>query len=319
MAFFLGLDAGGTNTTYVLADETQELVRVRGGTIKRMRTDAGTATGNLDQALAEVTARTGVSMKAIVRTCIGTAGNTVPPVTDWLRDSFAARVSGEMILLGDVEIALDAAFHGGPGVLVLAGTGSNVAGRTHDGRLITAGGWGPALADQGSGHRIGHHALRAAFLAIDEGRSTRLIDAFIEYWKLSSMDLLVEYANSQPAPDFSQLTQLVVRVASAGDEVAAEVLKQEGEDLASLVRLVIRRMTFCADLPENMPEIAFAGSIMEKVNPVRDALIASVQQEFPGIGTLDGVIDPVAGAVWRARWPKLMLGTSRWRMRLANL
>ena len=304
MAFFLGLDAGGTNTTYVLADETQELARVRSGTIKRMRTDAGTAAANLDQALAELTARSGVSMRAIARTCIGTAGNTVPLVTDWLRDSFAARVSGELILLCDVEIALDAAFHGGPGVLVLAGTGSNIAGRTHDGRLISAGGWGPALADQGSGHRIGYQALRAAFLAIDEGRSTRLVDAVVEYWKLSSIDLLVEYANSQPAPDFSQLTQLVVRVAGAGDEVAAAVLKKEGEDLAWLVRLVIRRMTSGADLAGPLPQIAFAGSIMEKVNPVRDALIASVRQEFPGIGTLDGVIDPVAGAVWRARWPQ---------------
>ena len=304
MPFFLGLDAGGTNTTYVLADETQELARVRSGTIKRMRTDAGTAAVNLDQALAELTARTGVSMQAIARTCIGTAGNTVPLVTDWLRESVAARVSGELILLGDVEIALDAAFHGGPGVLVLAGTGSNVAGRTHDGRLISAGGWGPALADQGSGHRIGHQALRAAFLAIDEGRSTQLVDAALEHWKLTSLNQLVEYANSQPAPDFSRLTPLVVRVAGAGDEVAAAVLKKEGEDLAWLVRLVIRRMASGADLPENLPKIAFAGSIMEKVNPVRDALIASVRQEFPGIGTLDGVIDPVAGAVWRARWPK---------------
>jgi glucosamine kinase len=301
MAFFLGLDAGGTNTTYVLADETQELARVRGGTIKRMRTDASTAAANLDQALAELSARSGVSMRAIARTCIGTAGNTVPLVTDWLRDSFAARVSGELILLGDVEIALDAAFHGGPGVLVLAGTGSNVAGRTHDGRLTSAGGWGPALADQGSGHRIGLQAMRAAFLAIDEGRSTRLIDAVLEHWKLASVDLLVEFANSQPAPDFSQLTQLVVRVAGAGDEVAAAVLRKEGEELALLVRLVIRRMISGVDLAETLPQIAFAGSIMEKVHPVRDALIASVRQEFPGIRTLDGVIDPVAGAVWRAR------------------
>ncbi len=304
MAFFLGLDAGGTNTTYVLADETQELARVRSGTIKRMRTDAGTAAANLDEALAELTARTGVSTQAIARTCIGTAGNTVPLVTDWLRDSFAARVSGELILLGDVEIALDAAFLGGPGVLVLAGTGSNVAGRTQSGRLTSAGGWGPALADQGSGHRIGLQALRAAFLAIDEGRSTRLIDAVLEHWKLASLDLLVEYANSRPAPDFSRLTQLVVSLAGAGDEVAAAVLKKEGEELAWLVRLVIRRMISGADLSDNLPEIAFAGSIMEKVNPVRDALIASVQQEFPDIRTLGGVIDPVAGAVWRARWPR---------------
>ena len=300
MAFFLGLDAGGTKTTYVLADETRELARVRGGTIKRLRTDATTAAANLDQALAELTAHTDITMQAIARTCIGTAGNTVPLVTDWLRESFTGRVSGELIVLGDVEIALDAAFPGGPGVLVLAGTGSNVAGRTHDGRLTSAGGWGPVLADQGSGHRIGHQALRAAFLAIDEGCSTQLLDAVLKHWNLASLDLLIEYANSQPGPDLSQLTELVGRAAAAGDEVAAAVLKQEGEDLAVLVRLVIRRLLSGAD-PTDLPDIAFAGSIMEKVKPVRDALVASVRQEFPGIRARDGVIDPVAGALWRAR------------------
>ena len=52
MAFYLALDVGGTKTEYVLADDTHELARVRGGTIKRMRTDATTATQNLDAALA---------------------------------------------------------------------------------------------------------------------------------------------------------------------------------------------------------------------------------------------------------------------------
>jgi hypothetical protein len=111
---------------------------VRSGTIKRMRADADTAAANLDQALTELTTRSGVSMQAIARTCIGTAGNTVPLVTDYLLDSFAARVSGQLILLGDVEIALDAAFCGGPGVLLLAGTGSNVTARTNEGRRISA-------------------------------------------------------------------------------------------------------------------------------------------------------------------------------------
>ncbi len=76
-AFFLGVDAGGTKTDYLLADETHELARVRTGTIKRMRANAETATANLEQALAELTARTGVSMQAITRTCIGAAGETV--------------------------------------------------------------------------------------------------------------------------------------------------------------------------------------------------------------------------------------------------
>jgi N-acetylglucosamine kinase-like BadF-type ATPase len=301
MSLFLALDAGGTKTDYVLADETRELARVRTGTIKRMRTDAATATANLDAALTELSATSGIAMHSITRTCIGTAGNTVPLVADFLREQISSRVSGELILVGDVEIALDAAFHGGPGVLVLAGTGSNIAARLHDGTLTTAGGWGPALADQGSGNRIGHEALRAIFLAHDEGRSTQLLAAVTDFWQLDPADPLhhlVEFANRIPTPDFSRLTKLVLRCATSGDAVAQSVLRKEGEDLAWLVRLVLRRFN---SAPATLPSIAFAGSIVEKVAPVRDALIASVRQEFPTIQTLPGAIDPIKGALWRAR------------------
>jgi len=300
MAYYLALDIGGTKTDYLLADETREFARVRTGTIKRMRTDASTAAANLDQALTELTTLTGISPQAITRTCIGTAGETVPLVTNWLREAFAARVSGDLILLGDVEIALDAAFHGGVGVLAMAGTGSNVAGRMPDGTLVTAGGWGPELADQGSGHKIGREGARAAFLARDEQRPTILLDAILDFWQLASIDLLVEYANSRPSPDFSRLTEVILRCATEGDAVAAEVLRREGEDLAHLVRVVIRRIQ-AAPGNTTLPSLAFTGSIMEKVQPVRDALIASVRAEFPTLHTLDGVIDPIAGALWRAR------------------
>jgi N-acetylglucosamine kinase-like BadF-type ATPase len=112
----------------------------------------------------------------------------------------------------------------------------------------------------------------------------------------------VEFANSRPSPDFSRLTELVLKLANAGDPVAAAVLKKEGEDLAWLVRLVVRRLLAASPASSNwLPGIAFAGSIMEKVKPVRDALVVSLQQEFPAIRTLEGVIDPIDGALWRAR------------------
>jgi N-acetylglucosamine kinase-like BadF-type ATPase len=299
MAYFLALDIGGTKTDYLLADETRELARVRTGTIKRMRTDASTAAANLDQALAQLTALSGISPQQITRTCIGTAGETVPLVTDWLREAFAARVSGSLLLLGDVEIALDAAFHGNLGVLAMAGTGSNVAGRMPDGSLVTAGGWGPELADQGSGHKIGREGIRAAFLARDEQRPTTLLSAILDFWQLPSISLLVEHANSRPAPDFSRLTEVILHCAHQGDALAAEVLRREGEDLAHLVRIVLRRLQAAA--PTAPLSLAFTGSILEKVQPVRDALIASVRTEFPALHALDGVIDPIAGALWRAR------------------
>jgi N-acetylglucosamine kinase-like BadF-type ATPase len=266
-----------------------------------MRTDAASATANLDAALAELTALTGVAMGQVTRTCIGTAGQTVPLVADWLREALGARVGGELILLGDIEIALDAAFPGQPGVVVIAGTGSNVAGRDTAGQLTTAGGWGPALADQGSGHRIGLEALRATFLAIDEGRDTTLLPAILDLWQINHIDQIVEQANRIPAPDFSRLTTAVLACAQQGDPTAAAVLEREGQDLAHLVRLVLRRLKLTCDDPTWTPSLAFTGSILEKVAPVREALTATVQREFPTIQILPGVIDPIAGALFRTR------------------
>ncbi len=316
MAFFLAVDVGGTKTDYLLADESAELCRTRTGTIKRMRTDASSAAANLDQALDELTARSGVSMRAITRTCVGTAGETVPLVTDWLRQAFSARVSGDLLLLGDVEIALDAAFHGGIGVLAMAGTGSNVAGRRPDSSVVTAGGWGPELADQGSGHRIGHEGLRAVFMARDEGRSTLLLDAIMAFWEVPSLGLLVEAANARPAPDFSRLTEVFLDCARKGDAVASEVLRQQGKELAWLVRLVIRQVYAAtaaagSGRKAELPSVALTGSIMEKVPPVREALVADIRSEFPAIHVREGVVDPLLGALWRAQNPVLPPGQGR--------
>lgn len=301
MAYFLALDAGGTKTDYVLADEIQVLARVRSGTIKRMRTDGATALSNLEGALHALTQESGVSLAGVERICIGTAGETVPLVTDFLHTAIKERVGGDLLLLGDVEIALDAAFPGEAGLLVLAGTGSNVAGRTPGGRVITVGGWGPVLADQGSGHGIGYSAVRAVALARDGERPTTLMQAVLEHWSLEDFDGLVAYANRTPAPDFSKLTPVVLRCAAEGDRVAHEVLDFQAGELAHLVRLLIRRLQAAEGATGFVPRLAFAGSVMENALPVREALIAEVRTEFPTVGVMDGVIDPIDGALWRAR------------------
>jgi glucosamine kinase len=295
------VDAGGTKTDYVLAVETNVLARVRTGSIKRLRVDAATACQNLESGLSELSRETGISMADITRTCVGTAGETVPLVTDWLRESFGAHVGGALLILGDVEIALDAAFPGEAGVLVLAGTGSNVVGRTPEGSLVSAGGWGPVLSDQGSGHMIGVDALRAVFLAKDEGRHTRLLQAVMDFWQLASLEHLVEYANASPTPDFSTLTGTVLQCAELEDEVALAVLRGQGEQLGYLVRLVIRRLRRVAVEEDWMPRIAFAGSILENVPPIREALMDAVRSEFPAAQAPNKTVDPIDGALWRAR------------------
>jgi len=124
----------------------------------------------------------------------------------------------------------------------------------------------------------------------------------LDFWQLESQEQIIEYANRLPAPDFSRLTALVLDCANQGDEVAQSVLHREGEDLAYLVRLIMRRLQLesAKEFKDKswVPSLAFAGSIMGKVPPVRQALIAAVQREFPGVIALDGVVDPIIGALW---------------------
>ena len=301
MAYYLAVDAGGSKTEFLLADEDRELGRSLTATIKRVNADEERAERNLGEALGDLERTTGVSMSQVTRTCIGTSGNTVPLVTDWLRQSFARHVAGTLLLVGDVEIALDAGFFGGRGVLVLSGTGSNVAARGANGEIITAGGWGPILADQGAGHWIGIEGLRRGFLARDEGRTTELLEAARRLWNLPTVDSLIEFANTQPPPRYgAKFAREVVACADRGDTVAQEVLDQGGAELAYLVRLLIERMRKMEGDSFQVPKVAFAGSILANVRRMRCAIERSLGERYPGIGIIEQPVDPVRGALWRA-------------------
>ena len=177
MTYFLGLDAGGTSTRAVLADDERVLGRAKSGSIKVIRVSAAVAETNLRALLDDVAKSSGVPITEVASTCVGTAGNTISTVTGWIWQTLGPMLRGDLVVCGDVEIALDAAFPGEAGVLVMAGTGSNTLGRTSKGEQVTVGGWGPVLADEGSGHWIGLRALRAAIREHDEqGRSKLLND-----------------------------------------------------------------------------------------------------------------------------------------------
>jgi len=301
MAYFLAVDAGGTKADFLLADEQRELARATCGTIKRLNATDEEARRQLDNALAQLAVQTGVRMSDIARTCIGTSGNTVPLVTDWLRENFTSRVSGSLVIVGDVDIALDAVFPGDRGVLVLSGTGSNVAGRGTDTELVTAGGWGPMLADQGAGHWIGLEALRRGFLAIDEQRPTALLEKARELWELPSIDSLIEFANAEPRPHFAELVPLVVRLAFDGDRIAGAILDRAGTDLSYLAQVVIERILTSEQGRNPLPAVAIAGSVLGKIDRVRDALVGSLRTRYPGIRFVLEPADPVLGALYQAR------------------
>ncbi len=301
MRYFLGIDAGGTKTSAVLADAGSVLARAQAGSIKVSRIDTDAASNNLAALLADLTRQSGIPADAIASTCIGLSGITVPQIADWTRAEMQKHLRGHVYLCGDEEIALDGAFHGGPGVLVIAGTGSNVVGRMPNGAVFHLGGWGPVISDEGSGYWIGVHAVRATLLAMDREESTQLFEEILRVWKIGSHTDMVELCNRIPGPDFSQLARSVSACAEQGDAIARQVLQEGGAILGSMALFALQKLSCGGQLPASNLQLAFTGSVLAHVAPLREALITIVHAALPHVSILAEPVDAAMGALWRAR------------------
>jgi glucosamine kinase len=295
------VDAGGTKADFLIADDAVEIARARVDSIKVLRTQPDSAEARFREALGELERASGVSVSQVARTCIGASGLSVPAVAKWIREQHAKHVGGELVLCGDEEIAFEAAFEEGRGVLALAGTGSNVIGRTAPGNWVRAGGWGPVVGDEGSGHWIGLEAVRAVFRAVDQGATTMLENAILERWKLGSRGELIQQGNSADYTRYAELTPVVVQCALAGDEAAQNVLRDAGNVLAEQVATVIGRILAEEKDTVGLPEVAVAGSILQSVAEVREPMTRALRICWPEIVVRTECFDPVLGALRRAR------------------
>lgn len=300
MKYFLGLDIGGTKTACALADENKILGRAQSGSAKVLRVGKSEAETNLKTVLDAVSNESGVALSDVTASCIGTSGAAVQEVVIWLEEHMARWVGGSLKLLGDEIITLDAAFPQDAGVVVIAGTGSNVLGRGRDGRLMGAGGWGPALADEGSGNLLGQQALRAAFAAINIGEDPPFLRRVLDSLGLQTKEVLIAEANAYGF-SFAQLMPVVAQAARDGDSLAQATLERGGVELAGLVRHVVDRLAAAEPGIADGLKIAGTGSVWRHVPEVSDAMRRSLLQVYPRLNFQPEPVDPLDGALWHAR------------------
>ncbi|MFZ0800280.1 MAG: BadF/BadG/BcrA/BcrD ATPase family protein [Terriglobales bacterium] len=303
MAYYLGIDGGGTTTRCILADETTVLANSMSGGSNIVRLGEAQAREALDYVIRQVCATTRISAGQIRAICVGAAGASRPEIAAKIRSILAELVPGtastNIEVVGDTVIALEAAFGAGPGVIAIAGTGSIVYGRDAAGHTARAGGWGFAISDEGSGHWIGRRAISAILSARDQGLETSLTAMVLQAWKLTTIDELVQQANSTPPPDFPRLFPIVLRAADSADSIARELLSDAGAKLAELTTIVIRRLA--PYTPAEMLPVAMTGSVFRQSPYIRQVFYNALQESFPGIDVRQALAEPVEGALARAR------------------
>lgn len=297
MSFFLGIDGGGTKTECVIGDENRVLGKSVGSTIKIKKVGEDAAGRALEGAIAGVCKSAKITPREITKTCIGIAGSSIPEVTDWTYSVLKQLVAGEVQVVNDALIAHRAAFGEGPGVLVIAGTGSNVLGINDRGESGRAGGWGPTISDEGSGFWIGRRAVACAMHAYDGKQPTRLLDSIMKAWNLETIEDLVSVANSNPPPDFSFLLPAVIQCANGGDRLAGEILGSGANELAQLACIVVRKLW----RESASVTVAVTGGVFVHSPQIREKFAELVRAERSGITVNLDPVHPVMGALSMAR------------------
>jgi N-acetylglucosamine kinase-like BadF-type ATPase len=298
MKVVLGIDGGGTRTRGSIVTGDRVLAHAENGSIKRLRVGAEAAEANLRELLKDVYAQAAVA--GVYAASVGVASASMPGTTEWITAVFQDFAIKRSEVVGDEVIALDAAFRGGPGILQIAGTGSNTIGRAPDGSRECAGGWSSRLGDEGSGYWIGVNSVRRALRAHDRGQPTQILKKVGEIWGTSTLDDLVNLGDSTPGPDFAALAPAINELAEGGDPVALEVLHQAAADLVDFVLLVRSKLLRNHSIAGEVP-VAWTGGVVEKMAIVRQSFFAGLHAAAPRLPVAAEGVVSLEGALWRAQ------------------
>lgn len=280
MSYYLGIDGGGTKTTCAVGDESNLLATATAGPSNIVRVGEAKTRESLQQSVRQSCAAAGIAPEQVAHTCVGGSGAARPELAAVVRSILAEILSTPIDVVGDMQIALEAAFDTGPGVIVIAGTGSIAYGRNRQGKTLRAGGWGFAIGDEGSAHWIGRAAVNAVLRDADQREEqlapSPLAAALFKGWGVTSVTDLARAGNSIPPADFAALFPAV---AASKDDLAAQVLAGAGRELAKAAEVVIRRL-FAEDESTPVP-VAMTGGVFRHAPAVREVFYNELRRLDP--------------------------------------
>ena len=306
----LGIDAGGTKTVCLLADDGGHIVaeaRGRGANLQ--------AAGELEvEKVVHGVMHAALGDRGIrpAMICLGIAGADPPEDAATVR-GIMTRIGLHIpaIVVNDALVALTAGVGSAPGVVIVAGTGSIAYGRNAANKAARAGGWGYLFGDEGAGFWIGRAVLVAIVKQFDgRGPATKLTDLVLDHLHLTSPEELVHeiYGDAARPRRIATLASLVAPAIDAGDEMASRILQHAGAELCAAAGSVITRL----DLRDHPFTTVLSGGMFRGIPRLVELLRDRLHEVAPrsDVRLLD--VEPAVGAV------RLAIQAVRGELRLAE-
>lgn len=241
---FLGVDGGGTKTSYAVID-ADGLVRAQhvGPSVSHLAQGFARATDLLLDGIGSALRGAALAPGDLTYAFLGLPSYGEDSATTAQMDLMPARLldAARYRCGNDMLCSWAGSLACRDGISVIAGTGSMAYGE-YAGRAARAGGWGELIGDEGSAYWIAREGMNL-FSRMSDGRAPRgqlyeLVRA--RFGLATDLDLCAHvYGESASARSaFAGFAPLVHEAAQAGDAAAAEIFNRGANDLVECVRAV---------------------------------------------------------------------------------
>ncbi|MHA0858016.1 N-acetylglucosamine kinase [Paenibacillus sp. CMAA1364] len=295
--YFLGVDAGGSKTYAMIANEQGEVIGVGRGGNGNHQKNRRQAENSLQQAVSDAIMASRLTKDQLEYSWFGLAGADREVDFQILRPIISRLDLPRTEISCDTWIALRAGTESNYGIVLICGSAVNCAGKNPRGDTYQCGGFGYSFGDYGGGYDLSVEVFRSVLRA-DEGREkeTVLSERLIHLLGYSSVSELREdyLDHSRDLPP--QIAELLFQAADEGDQVAIGLLIKQGDELGLAAVSTIRRLA----MEEDSFDIVLAGSLLSKGDRsgiIRRAIEQRVKLSAPN-GTLRILTrEPVVGSV----------------------
>jgi N-acetylmuramic acid 6-phosphate etherase len=297
----IGIDGGGSTTVALLATGTEIIGRGEAGPSNMQAVGVTRAFNAIEDAVAAAFAAAGRSPAQVRKAVLGLAGADRPQEQSLVR-TWAERfgLAKEVDVVNDAQLLLAAGTPEGWGIALVAGTGSIAFGRTRDGRLGRAGGWGYLLGDEGSAYALVMSALQELAHAADgRGQPTVLTERLLfAIGGQRPMDLIpAVYRGGWDRAALAGLAPIVLDAAGQGDAVANRIAAHGAHQLALTVAAAAMRL----NLPPDHLPLAMTGGTLLNSEHYRQGVLQGLEKLGIHADPLTLVHDPADGGVRLAR------------------
>lgn len=297
MKYYLGVDAGGSKTYAMIADEEGRVIGVGRGGNGNHQKNREQAEESLRQAVSESLRTSGLTKDQLEYSWFGLAGADREADFQILRPIISRLGLPRTEISCDTWNALRSGTEKNYGVVLICGSGVNCAGKNPEGAVYQCGGFGYRFGDFGGGYDLSVEVFRSVIRA-DEGRESktvlteRLVQLLGYANVLEMREDYLDHYRELPA----QIAELLFQAAEEGDQVASRLLVHQGDELGLAAAATIRQLS----MEKDVFDIVLAGSLLTKGDRsgfIRRVIEQRVKEAAPGAALRILTREPVVGSV----------------------